>query len=102
MCLAVFRFVIVMMYMPMFGVRFAFYDYKPVGEYVFVGFKHFEQLVSKPAFWNAEKNTLVLSTVKLLLNTFMAVIVSILLNEMMNLTAKKFLQTVIYLPHFMS
>lgn len=86
----------------MLGVRWAFFDYKPVGEPVFVGLKHFQNLFSKPAFWTAFKNTLVLSIVKLLLNTFMAVAISILLNEMMNLTAKKFLQTIIYLPHFMS
>lgn len=102
MFLPVFIFVIIMFYLPMLGVRFAFFDYKPVGEPVYVGFKHFEKLFAKEPFWVAFKNTLVLSTVKLVLNTFVAVVISILLNEMMNLTAKKFLQTVIYLPHFMS
>lgn len=102
MFLPVFIFLIIMNYLPMLGVRWAFFDYKPVGDPVFVGFKHFQNLFSKPAFWTAFKNTLVLSIVKLLLNTFMAVAISILLNEMMNLTAKKFLQTIIYLPHFMS
>lgn len=102
MFLPVFVFLIIMNYLPMLGVRWAFFDYKPVGDPVFVGFKHFQALFAKPAFWTAFKNTLVLSIVKLLLNTFMAVAISILLNEMMNLTAKKLLQTVIYLPHFMS
>lgn len=102
MFLPVFVFLIIMNYLPMLGVRWAFFDYKPVGDPVYVGFKHFTSLFSKPAFWSAFRNTLILSTVKLLLNTFMAVVVSILLNEMMNLTAKKFLQTIIYLPHFMS
>lgn len=102
MFLPVFIFLILMNYLPMLGVRWAFFDYKPVGTPEFVGFKHFQTLFSKPAFWAAFRNTLVLSTVKLLLNTFMAVVISILLNEMMNLTAKKFLQTIIYLPHFMS
>lgn len=102
MFLPVFIFLLIMNYLPMLGVRWAFFDYKPVGDPVFVGFKHFQTLFSKPAFWTAFKNTLILSLVKLLLNTFMAVIVSILLNEMMNLTFKKLLQTIIYLPHFMS
>lgn len=102
MFIPVFLFLLLMNYLPMLGIRWALFDYKPVGEPQFVGMKHFVNLFSKPAFWVAFKNTLVLSIVKLLLNTFMAVIVSILLNEMMNLTAKKIFQTIIYLPHFMS
>lgn len=102
MFLPVFVFVFIMMYLPMFGVRWAFFDYKPVGEPVFVGMKHFTNLFAKPAFWTAFRNTLVLSIVKLLLNTFMAVVISILLNEMASLTAKKIFQTIIYIPHFMS
>lgn len=102
MFLPVAIFLILMNYLPMLGVRWAFYDYKPVGEPVFVGFKHFQALFVKPAFWQAFWNTLQLSVIKLLLNTFMAVLVSILLNEMMSLTAKKIFQTIIYLPHFMS
>lgn len=102
MFLPVAIFLILMNYLPMLGVRWAFYDYKPVGEPVFVGLKHFQALFAKPAFWQAFWNTLQLSIIKLLLNTFMAVIVSILLNEMMSLTAKKIFQTIIYLPHFMS
>lgn len=102
MFLPVFVFVIVFNYLPMLGIRFAFYDYKAFGDPVFVGMKHFKALWEKPAFWNAFTNTLELSIVKLLLNTFMAVIISLLLNELMNLKVKKGLQTLIYLPHFMS
>lgn len=102
MFLPVFIFVFMMMYMPMFGIRYAFYDYKPVGEPVFVGMKHFAALFQKQAFWTAFINTLELSVIKLLISTFASVVVSILLNEMLNLTAKKLLQTLIYLPHFMS
>lgn len=102
MFLPVFFFVFIMMYLPMFGVRYAFYDFRPVGPITFVGWKHFSEIFAKAAFWTAFKNTLELSIIKLLLNTFAAVIISLLLNEMMNLTAKKFLQTLIYLPHFMS
>ncbi len=102
MFIPVFIFVFMMMYMPMFGIRFSFYDYKPVGVPKFVGMKHFEALFAKPAFWTAFVNTLELSIIKLLVSTFASVVISILLNEMMNLTAKKLLQTLIYLPHFMS
>ena len=47
-------------------------------------------------------NTLELSVTKLLLNTVMAVIISLLLNEMIRLRLKKIAQTIIYLPHFVS
>lgn len=102
MFLPVFVFVLLFNYLPMLGVRYAFYDYKPVGEATFVGLKHFKSLWVKDAFWNAFSNTLEISIVKLLLNTFIAVIISLLLNEIYNLKAKKFLQTLIYLPHFLS
>jgi len=86
----------------MLGIRWAFYDYKPVGAKVFVGLKHFHTMFSTPAFKTAFFNTLELSIMKLLITTFTAVVVSVFLNEMGNLFAKKTLQTIIYLPHFMS
>lgn len=102
MFLPVFIFVIIIHYWPMLGIRYSFYDYKPVGEPVFVGLKHFTKMFSTDAFWVAFKNTLILSIVKLVITTFASVIVSVFLNEMGNLLAKKTLQTIIYLPHFMS
>ncbi|MCR4960243.1 MAG: ABC transporter permease subunit [Lachnospiraceae bacterium] len=106
MFLPVFLFVLIMHYWPMLGVRYAFYTYKPVGPKVFVGLKHFETMfvdpLKAPAFWQSFKNTLELSIIKLLITTFASVIVSVFLNEMKNLFAKKTLQTIIYLPHFMS
>jgi putative aldouronate transport system permease protein len=86
----------------MLGIRWSFFDYRPVGEPTFVGWKHFETLFSRDAFWRAFNNTLLLSISGLLLNTVMSVILSIFLNEILQLTTKKFFQTVLYLPHFMS
>lgn len=102
MFLPVFIFVLIMNYWPMLGIRYAFYDYKPVGEKVFVGLSHFTKMFATDAFWTSFRNTLELSIMKLILTTFSAVIVSVFLNEMGNLFAKKTLQTIIYLPHFMS
>lgn len=59
-------------------------------------------MFSMPGFRTAFVNTLVLSIVKLCLNTILAVIISILLNELMYLRYKKIVQTIVYLPHFMS
>lgn len=102
MFLPVLIFVIIMHYWPMLGIRYAFYDYKPVGTPTVVGFAHFTKMFSTAAFWTSFKNTLELSIMKLIITTFTSVVVSVFLNEMGNLLAKKTLQTLIYLPHFMS
>lgn len=102
MFLPVLIFVLLINYWPMLGVRYAFYDYKPVGEPVFVGFKHFSKLFVTDAFWTAFTNTLELSIMRLILTNVASIVVSVFLNEMGNLLAKKTLQTLIYLPHFMS
>ena len=102
MFLPVFIFGIIMNYWPMLGIRYAFYDYKPVGQPAWIGLGHFTKMFSTSAFWTAFRNTLELSIIRLLITTFASVIVSVFLNEMGNLLAKKTLQTVIYLPHFMS
>ncbi len=102
MFLPVLIFLAIMHYWPMLGVRYAFYDYKPVGQPTWTGFSHFQKMFGTPAFWTAFKNTLVISVVNLIITNVAAVVVSIFLNEMKNLLAKKSLQTLIYLPHFMS
>lgn len=102
MALPVFIFILLFNYLPMFGIRFAFYKYTSVTEPVYVGLENFQRLLGKQEFQQAFFNTIELSIIKLLLNTFMAVIVSLLLNEIKNLAAKKTVQTIIYLPHFMS
>ncbi len=102
MFLPVLLFILVVKYWPMLGVRWSFYNYKPIGTPKFVGFDNFEKMFRTGDFWTAFKNTLVLSVMKLLLTTFASVIVSVFINEMGNLFAKKSLQTIIYLPHFLS
>ncbi len=102
MFLPVLIFLLIMHYWPMLGVRYAFYDYYVIRKPSFVGLKHFETMFSMPQFWTAFGNTLYLSIMKLILTTVSSVIVSLFLNEMGNLFAKKTLQTIIYLPHFMS
>ncbi len=100
--LPVLAFLIVFHYLPMFGIYFAFTKYTIIKDPVWVGLKNFERLFSMPNFWSAFYNTLELSVVKLLLTTAFSVILSLLLNEMINIHAKKTAQTIIYLPHFMS
>ncbi len=101
MFLPVLVFVIIIYYWPMLGVRYAFYQYK-LKNITWVGLKNFETMFGKKEFWTAFTNTLQISITKLLITTFTSVLVSVFLNEMHNLFAKKSLQTIIYLPHFMS
>lgn len=102
MFLPVALFVLILYYWPMLGVRYALYDYKPIGEPVFAGLTHFKKMFATQAFWTSFLNTLQMSVIRLIITNLSAVIVSIFLNEMGNLFAKKTLQTIIYLPHFMS
>lgn len=102
MILPVFVFAIIFFYLPMFGIRYAFYEYKGILDPMFIGFENFEKMFSMAGFWSAFKNTLQLSLVKLIVNTGAAVIISLLLNEIVGLQFKKAAQTIIYLPHFMS
>jgi putative aldouronate transport system permease protein len=102
MLLPVVALVILFYYMPMLGIRFAFYNYTPFKGPDWVGFENFTKAFATPQFWAAFNNTLQISILKLLLNTFVAVFLSLLMNEIGNLTVKKSVQTLIYLPHFLS
>ena len=102
MFLPVFVMVLLFNYWPMLGCRYAFTKYIIRDPY-YVGLKHFVQMFTNDTFfWQAFRNTLVLSIVKLILNTGAAVIISLLLNELTNMAFKKTVQTIVYLPHFMS
>ena len=102
MFLPVLIFALIFFYLPMLGIRFAFTDYNGIKEASFVGLKNFQKMFSMPNFWTAFWNTLQISIIKLFLTTAAAVIVSIFLNEIANIHFKKIVQTIIYLPHFMS
>lgn len=93
---------IIFYYVPMGGVLLAFTKYNGVKAPKFVGLKNFQKLFSMPGFWTAFGNTLFLSIVKLLLNTILAVVISVLLNELVFVKFKKAVQTIVFLPHFMS
>lgn len=94
--------IILFNYWPMAGCRYAFTKYVIQGPY-YVGLKHFSQMFTHDIyFWSAFRNTLILSVIKLILNTGAAVIISLLLNEIASLLFKKTVQTIVYLPHFMS
>ncbi len=92
-------------YTPMFGNIIAFRKYRAGGKLFgeeFSGFKYFKQFVKDATFWRAFKNTLVLNITYLLFRFPLTLIFALLINEIVNLKWKKFVQTVSYLPHFIS
>jgi len=84
------------------GMKLAFYDYKIVGENVFVGWKYFRMLFETPAFWNIIRNTLLISSIKLFLLFPFPVMFALMLNELGRCRFGKIIQVISYMPHFLS
>lgn len=90
-------------YFPMVGILYAFTDYSPYRlDYNFVGWINFQNFFSSDGFWQAFKNTLEISTVRLLLVTFGSIGLALLLDEIRSVLFRKVAQTLVYIPHFMS
>lgn len=92
-------------YLPMYFLRASFYDYKLLKGFEgskFVGFKWFERLLTSQEMWHYVKNTLTLNTLSLLICFPAPLVFALLLNEVHNKPYKKFVQTISYMPHFVS
>ena len=92
-------------YVPMFGNILAFRRFRPLtGPYgvSWVGLRYFKQFLGQPQFWNAFRNTLTLSAINLAVNFPIPILFAILLNELQSLKFKKLVQTVSYMPRFIS
>ncbi len=87
---------------PIIEMRLAFYDYRIVGDNIFVGWKHFKTLFSTPAFYKIIKNTLVISFMKIVLFFPFPVAFALALNELRSGPFRKVVQVTSYLPHFLS
>ncbi|MDS0528276.1 ABC transporter permease subunit [Clostridium sp. SHJSY1] len=96
---------IIFKYLPLVGWTMAFQDYKPQNGFfnqTWVGLKHFKVLFSEPQFYQALKNTLAMSVLGLVFGTAASIIFALLLNELRSIKFKRVVQTVSYLPHFIS
>jgi len=92
-------------YGPIYGMIIAFKDYQVfVGilDSAWVGFKHFKQFFSSPDFWLLFKNTFLLGFYTLIFSFPVPIIFAILLNEVRLVMVKKWVQTISYLPSFLS
>ena len=92
-------------YLPMFGLVIAFKDYdifKGIWASEWVGLKNFRELFHSSDFWNVLTNTLKISFAKIVIGFPIPIILAILLNEMRSVRFKKVIQTLLYLPQFLS
>ncbi len=96
---------IIFYYWPLTGWLMAFQNYKPKDGLLhskFVGLEKFEFLFSDVTFLKVIRNTFCMGALNLLTTTIMAILFAILLNEIRHTLLKKTIQTVSYLPHFLS
>ena len=92
-------------YLPMYGLQIAFRDYseaKGIANSDFVAFKWFERLFRAPNAVRMIKNTFLISLYGLIASFPVPIIISLALNQLKNKSLKKWTQTVIYAPHFIS
>lgn len=102
MFLPVLLYILVFQIWPMTGMILAFQDYRIVGDNPWVGLKHFRTLFNSPAFFNVMKNTIIISSMKMILLFPVPVIVSLFITELKSEKFRKYTQSIIYLPHFLS
>ncbi|WP_042122432.1 ABC transporter permease [Paenibacillus senegalensis] len=96
---------VVFKYIPLTGSIIAFQDYNVfagIWGSKFVGFKHFVNLFTYPEFYKVLTNTLLISLYKLIFGFPAPILLALLLNEIRKMIFKRTIQTVLYLPHFLS
>ncbi len=97
--------VFVFNYLPLWGWTMAFQNFRPGKAFLeqeWVGFEHFIQLFTDERFYMALRNTLAMSLLGLIVGFTVPIIFAILLNEVRHSVFKRTVQTVTYLPHFVS
>jgi len=97
--------IIVFSYIPMYGILMAFQDYSIFKGFMaseWVGLKHFDMFFSSPEFFKVMRNTVIISLLKFFIGFPAPILLALMLNEVKNLMFKRLVQTVSYLPHFMS
>lgn len=89
-------------YLPIWEAKLAFEDLRIIGPNVWVGTKHFVQLFASPVFVDVLTNTLIISAMKIAFVFPLPIILALLLNEVRSGRFRRGVQSVIYLPHFLS
>ncbi|MBO9609120.1 MAG: sugar ABC transporter permease [Paenibacillaceae bacterium] len=101
-------FILIFHYIPIYGITIAFKDIAPfdglngILHAKWVGFKHFEQFIHSYYFWDIFGNTLAISGYRLLFGFPAPIVLALLINEVRHIAFQRIVQTVSYLPHFIS
>lgn len=98
-------FFIVYKYMPMWGILISFQDYQPFLGMLgskWVGVKHYATFFQDETFWMLFRNTFILATYNIVFFFPLPIIISLMLNEVRKESYKRIVQTLIYIPHFVS
>ncbi|WP_066196698.1 ABC transporter permease [Gracilibacillus timonensis] len=92
-------------YLPMYGITIAFQDFSPYlgfKESPWIGFEHFQRFFTNDDFWMLLRNTLAISFLNIIFFFPLPIILSLLLNELRSQFYKRTVQSLVYLPHFLS
>lgn len=96
---------VIFCYIPMGGLVMAFQNYKPwlgISGSEFVGWDNFKQIFMFKESYQAIINTLIIAIAKIICGLIVPIVMALLLNEVKNVGLKKGIQTLVYLPHFLS
>lgn len=104
LCLAYY---VIFCYLPMGGIVIAFKDFRPArgifgSKWANPWYKYFDQFFNGYYFWRLLRNTLLINVLDLIFGFPAPIILALLLNELRNRKYKRVVQTVTYLPHFIS
>lgn len=95
-------------YVPLYGILISFYDvkvFRGLGEFLqapFVGLKYFKEYITDPYFWKLVRNTIIIRVYSIVFSFPVPILFALILNDVRSIYFKKFVQTVTYLPHFIS
>lgn len=98
-------YLIVFCYLPMAGVVMAFQNFRPVRGFFrsdWVGLENFQMVFQDRMFWSRLKNTVIISVSKILFTAPAPVVLALMLNEVRNKAFKRVVQTIVYMPRFIS
>jgi len=105
MCIPGLIYLFIFHYVPMYGVIIAFKDFsytKGIVGSKWLGFSYFARVFGTKDFFACFKNSIVLSLLRLAINTPIPILLALMVNEIGNMAYKRIAQTVMYLPHFIS
>ena len=95
-------FLFIFHYLPIFESKLAFQKFKIIGSNEWVGLKYFKILFSHSAFYNVLWNTIIISSMKMAFTFPIPIILALTLNEVRNTSHRRFFQSILYIPHFLS